>query len=312
MKITCILLLFSRSPAYCSTDSTDCPIFCSLKFPPATGANKGQKKSYRINVTLSDVFVLKGLVNIYKYSMARFYFSWNFKVTYVQKTSALYINLDICSHLMHLSKKTQISPTFFNTPSRKTPNSFIDPNVLPICCPQEAPLAPMEKMAMKPRSWVRDPSLSSSKLWRVTSGRQANKATLETTNQKTKKRMRDTLKRTTKLLKINGWKMKFFFLAPRPIFRGELLVSFESEHFGIVLLRFAGQVFLETQWTKYEEWNSATWMNADITGNDRRCTKRHQLFDIHWNSSELRATKIPVLRVNSLADEGVPWRYSMA
>ena len=75
MKITCILLLFSRSPAYYSTDSTDCPIFCSLKFPPATGGNKGQKKSYRINVTLSDVFVLKGLVNIYKYSMARFYFS---------------------------------------------------------------------------------------------------------------------------------------------------------------------------------------------------------------------------------------------
>ena len=151
---------------------------------------------------------------------------------------------------MHLSKKTQISPTFFNTPSRKTPNSFIDPNVLPICCPQEAPLAPMEKMAMKPRSWVRDPSLSSSKLWRVTSGRQANKATLETTNQKTKKRMRDTLKRTTKLLKINGWKMKFFFLAPRPIFRGELLVSFESEHFGIVLLRFAGQVFFGNSMNK--------------------------------------------------------------
>lgn len=43
----------------------NCPILCSLKFPPATRGNKGQKTSFRINVTVSDVFVLKGLVNIY-------------------------------------------------------------------------------------------------------------------------------------------------------------------------------------------------------------------------------------------------------
>ena len=29
----------------------------------------------------------------------------------------------------------------------------------------------------------------------------------------------------------------------------------------------------------------------------RRCTKRHQLFDMHWNSSELRWTKTTVFKV---------------
>lgn len=43
----------------------NCPIFYSWKVPPATGGNKGQKKSFRINVTVFDVVALKGLVNIY-------------------------------------------------------------------------------------------------------------------------------------------------------------------------------------------------------------------------------------------------------
>ena len=39
----------------------------SLKLPPTTDGNKGQTTSSRINVTVSEVFVLKGLVNVYIY-----------------------------------------------------------------------------------------------------------------------------------------------------------------------------------------------------------------------------------------------------
>ena len=44
----------------------------SLKLPPATDGNKGQTTSSRINVTVSEVFVLKGLVNVYIYIFIEF------------------------------------------------------------------------------------------------------------------------------------------------------------------------------------------------------------------------------------------------
>lgn len=75
---------------------------------PSNG-NKGQKKSLRINVTVSDVFVLKGPVNRYTFFNDTLFFLLKLQShIFVQKTSALYINLDIQSLDASL-KKTQIS-----------------------------------------------------------------------------------------------------------------------------------------------------------------------------------------------------------
>jgi len=161
---------------------------------------------------------------------------------------------------------------------------------------------------MNQRSW-RDRSLSN-KLWRVTS-RQANKATLET-NQKTEKRIQDTLKLTTKLLKINGWKMHFLLGPGRRTVSFLWIWAFWNSFAGICWVSY---FFGETQWTKSEEWMKFCHLNECrqiLQEHGRRCTKRHQVFDIHWNSSELRSTKTTVFKGEFTCGRRGSVAYSMA
>lgn len=138
MKITCILMLFSRSPASYSTDSS---------FPQQQGDIK-VKRNLLEYMWLSRMSLFSKVLWIYTNILWHAFISLETSKPHTYR-SALYTNLDICSHLLHLSKNSSnftFHPHFSTHLLEKQPKQLHWPQMLlPFATPCRRHLLPQWK-----------------------------------------------------------------------------------------------------------------------------------------------------------------------